>query len=144
MNEELQSTNDEFQSINDELRIRTEQLDVLNLFMQAILTSLPNGVVVVDRDLRIQVWNRLAEDMWGLRQDEAVGGHLLALDIGLPTDRLRPTLKTVLADGTADEIALDAVNRRGRAVRVQITATPLVADEGVPSGSVLVMQVTDN
>jgi two-component system CheB/CheR fusion protein len=142
-NEELETTNEELQSTNDELRDRTDQLDVLNLFMQEILTSLPNGVVVVDRDLRIQVWNRLAEDMWGIRQDEAVGQHLLAVDIGLPTERLRPTLKSVLAGEDAGDVVLDAVNRRGRPIRVQVTATPLIANEQDPAGSVLVMQVLE-
>jgi two-component system CheB/CheR fusion protein len=99
--------------------------------------------VVVDRDLRIQVWNRLAEDMWGLRQDEAVGQHLLAVDIGLPTERLRPTLKSVLCGEDAGDVVLDAVNRRGRPIRVQVTATPLNANEQDPTGSVLVMQVLE-
>ena len=86
MNEELQSTNDELQTINDELRERTAELDDANAFLEAILTSLRAGVAVVDRDLQVQVWNQRAEDLWGLRRDEAVGQHFLNLDIGLPTD----------------------------------------------------------
>ena len=64
-----------------------------------------------------------AEDLWGLRQDEAVGQHFLALDIGLPTERLAPVLRGVLG-GTGEaraEIELEAVNRRGRAITCSAT-----------------------
>ena len=127
MNEELQSMNDELQSTNEELRTRTGEVDRLNEFMEAIFTSLRAGVAVVDRDLRVQVWNKRAEDLWGVRRDEAVGDHLLNLDIGLPVDQLRPTLRRLLAGppDRHDELVLDAVNRRGRPIRMLVTTTPL-------------------
>jgi len=109
--------------------------------MRSILTSLPEGVVVVDKDLRIQVWNRLAEDLWGLRQDEAIGQHLLALDIGLPLEHLQPTPKAVLAGQPGAEVELAAVNRRGKSVRVRVGATPLAEGRAEPTGSVLVMHL---
>ena len=71
MNEELQSTNEELETINDELRERTGELNQVNAFLEAILTSLGLGVAVLDAHQRIQVWNRRAEDLWGLRADEA-------------------------------------------------------------------------
>jgi PAS domain-containing protein len=40
---------------------------------------------VLDADMGVLVWNRRAEDLCGLRQDEAVGQHFLNLDIVLPT-----------------------------------------------------------
>ena len=67
MNEELQSTNEELETINDELRERTGELNQVNDFLEAILTSLGIGVAVLDRQQRVQVWNRRAEDLWGLR-----------------------------------------------------------------------------
>ena len=30
-------------------------------------------MVVVDRDMRVVVWNRGSEELWGLRADETVG-----------------------------------------------------------------------
>src|SRR5436190_15148858 len=107
-NEELQSTNDELQTINDELRERTAELDNANAFLEAILTSLRAGVAVVNADMHVRIWNRRAEDLWGLRQDEAVGQHFLNLDIGLPTDQLRPMIRRVLGgDSDPQEIRLN-------------------------------------
>jgi two-component system, chemotaxis family, CheB/CheR fusion protein len=143
MNEELQSTNDELQSINEQLRISTEQLDHANSFLEAVLTSLQAGVVVVDRDLRVRMWNRHAEDLWGPRADEVIGRHFLNLDIGLPFERLRPLLWGALgSDGASGEVSLDAINRRGRSVMVRVGCTPLHNRSGGADGegAIIVME----
>ena len=117
MNEELQSTNEELETINDELRERTGELNQVNDFLETILTSLGFGVAVLDAQQRVQVWNRRAEDLWGLRADEAVDNHFLSLDIGLPSEQLAPALRAVLG-GTSERESrdLEAVNRRGRTI----------------------------
>jgi two-component system CheB/CheR fusion protein len=144
MNEELQSTNDELQTINDQLRVSTTQLDEANAFLEAVLTSLRAGVAVVDHDLRIRVWNRRAEDMWGLRTEEAVGQHFLNLDIGLPIERLRPILRAALS-GEAGETDVKAVNRRGRTVLVRVSCSPLGSRDGSTTGegAIIAMEATD-
>jgi two-component system CheB/CheR fusion protein len=139
-NEELQSTNDELQNINELLRDRSRDLDRANAFQEAILTSLRVGVAVVNRDLQVQVWNRRAEDLWGLRREEVEGQHFLNLDIGLPTDRLRPLIRQALNGGTQpEEIQLPAVNRRGRAITVRVTCHALDVGGAEPSGAILLM-----
>src|SRR4051794_37927791 len=144
MNEELQSTNDELQTINDELRERTADLDNANAFLEAILTSLRAGVAVVNQDMQVRVWNRRAEDLWGLRPDEAVGQHFLNLDIGLPTDQLRPMLRRVLGgESGAHEVRLTAVNRRGRTIEVRVVGTPLSRDGEGTTGAILIMDLAD-
>ncbi len=144
MNEELQSTNDELQTINDQLRDRTAELDDANAFLESVLTSLRAGVAVVDQDMRVQVWNRRAEDLWGLRPDEVVGQHFLNLDIGLPIDQLRPMIRRVLAgDPEIQEIRLNAVNRRGRSIEVRVVGTPLTRNGEETTGAILVMDAVD-
>ena len=96
MNEELQSTNEELETINDELRERTGELNQVNEFLESILTSLGVGVAVLDQQQRVQIWNLRAEDLWGLRADEALDSQFLSLDIGLPSERLAPALRAVL------------------------------------------------
>jgi two-component system CheB/CheR fusion protein len=101
MNEELQSMNDELHASNEELRLRTLEVGEVNAFMESVLAGLRAAVLVVDAEQRVLVWNRQAEDMWGVRREEAVGRHLLGLDIGLPLERLRPLVRTVLDGGSA-------------------------------------------
>jgi two-component system CheB/CheR fusion protein len=139
MNEELQSTNEELQTMNDELRQRGEDLNTSNAFLQAVLASLEGGVAVVDPELRVLAWNPQAEELWGLREEEVEGKHLLNLDIGLPLERLRPLLRTCLG-GEAGNQVLDAVNRRGKTIRCQVTCTPLRADDTGVRGAILLME----
>ncbi|HWG00978.1 MAG TPA: CheR family methyltransferase [Trebonia sp.] len=145
MNEELQSTNDELQSINEELRGRTEQLDQTNSFLGLVLRSLGSAVIVLNDDLRVRVWSPGAEDLWGLRPEEAESEELLTLDIGLPVAELAPMLREVLRSAAIDGAApahvhhVTAVNRRGKTVDLQIAASPMRTEEGGVSGIILVI-----
>ncbi|RZT86732.1 two-component system CheB/CheR fusion protein [Pseudonocardia sediminis] len=140
MNEELRSSNDELQSTNDEVRVRSGQLDGVNEFLESILSSLRSGVIVLDRQLQVTVWNAVAEEMWGLRREEVLGQHVFNLDMGLPTDGLRTAARKVLADRDhTDVLEVDAVNRRGRTVTVRIAVNPLLGTDGAVSGCVLLM-----
>jgi two-component system, chemotaxis family, CheB/CheR fusion protein len=82
---------------------------------------------VLDSELRVLVWNQRSEDLWGVRAEEVQGQHLLNLDIGLPVGQLLPELRAALggADGRRS-VSLEAINRRGRRIRVLVTCTPLV------------------
>src|SRR3954452_15258471 len=132
MNEELQSTNEELETINDELRDRTGELNRANGFLESILTSLGLGVAVLDAHQRVQIWNSRAEDLWGLRTDEAVDNHFLSLDIGMPSEQLAAALRSVLAGASPRETReLEAINRRGRPIVCLTTVLPLL---GLPAG----------
>jgi two-component system CheB/CheR fusion protein len=140
MNEELQSTNDELETMNEELRRRSTDLNEVNAFLETVLTSLRLSVVVVDADLHVRIWNALSEEYWGLRREEAEGAHFLGLDIGLPVDELKQTLRLVLDGGSArEELLLAARDRRGRDITCGITVLPMRRGEEV-SGAILLMQ----
>jgi two-component system CheB/CheR fusion protein len=146
MNEELQSTNEELETMNDEIRQRSLELDSVNGFLESILRSLRGGVVVVDTDVRVLVWNDRSTDLWGLREDEAVGRHLFGLDIGLPLDQLRQPVRASLAgpqdgaDGVPTELELDATNRRGRPIRCRVTLSRLTDLANRARGVILLME----
>jgi two-component system CheB/CheR fusion protein len=142
MNEELQSTNEELGTVNDELRQRGQDLNRTNAFLQSIMYGIREGLIVLDRNLQVQAWNRMAENLWGLRADEVVGQHFFNLDIGLPVDKLNTMIRTTLNEGSWDnlqEVALEAVNRRGRPIAITVTATPLMEDE-TRQGVILVVK----
>jgi len=141
MNEELQSTNEELETLNDELQRRSEELNEVNEFLEAILISLRGGVIVLDRNLQIQVWNHRVEDLWGLRKKEVLGQHLLNLDIGLPSEEIRQILRTCLSgESEYQEIVMDVMNRRGKMVCCQISCTPLINSSKEILGVILILQ----
>jgi two-component system CheB/CheR fusion protein len=142
MNEELQSTNEELQTMNSELRQATADLHRSNAFLESILGGLRMGVVVVDQDLQVLLWNERAEDQWGLRAEEVTGRSLLSLDIGLPVAELGQSLREFLVgEPEVGEVMLQAVNRRGRPVKVRIALNPLrLRMNGERGGVVLLME----
>ena len=139
MNEELQRTNEELGTMNGELRRRGEELNEVNAFLESIFASLEAGVIVIDRELRVLVWNARSEELWGLRAAETVDANVLALDIGLPLAQIAGAFRAVLS-GQSESVAatVSAVNRRGRTVECAVTCTPLRALNGSVRG-VLVM-----
>jgi len=140
MNEELQSTNEELETMNDELNERSFELNAANAFLEAVLSSLQAGVIVVDKNFVITAWNEGARDLWGLRQDEVVGKHLNNLDIGLPVDDLRTPMRDTLATGIGTHLEIPAVNRRGRHVTSRVSLMPLVAGDGEARGLIMLTQ----
>src|SRR5262249_50323881 len=80
-------------------------------------------------------------DLWGLREDEVTGKQFLALDIGLPVEKLKQPIKACLG-GTKDyaEVELEATNRRGRAIRCRVTCMPLIGRSKTPRGVIAIME----
>lgn len=142
MNEELQSTNDELQTINDTLRERTIEVDLARDFLDAVVNSVRMGLIVVDRDMTVIVWNRGCEELWGVRSDEAVGNALSTLDIGLPLDELRPLIGNAFVDPTFQTtVGLRAVTRRGRPTDVRVLCSPFKSTmNGSVNGALLLME----
>jgi len=140
MNEELQVTNGELQTINVELRDRGLELDRLNSFMESVLTSLRVAVAVLDVDMRVQVWNSRAEDLWGLRSDEVLGHSLISLDIGLPVGDLTAPLRRCLnRERDGEERIFTVINRRGQTIACRVVLSPLL-DRGAVTGVVVLME----
>ena len=141
MNEELQSSNEELQTINEELHLRSEELNRVNAFLELILTSMRSGVVVLDSELHVQIWNHKDEDLWGLRSDEVQGQHFLNLDIGLPVEQLRQPLRACLAgEAKSVTLTLKATNRRGKAIQCEVTCSTLISPEKRAQGVVVLLE----
>jgi two-component system CheB/CheR fusion protein len=127
MNEELQSANEELKVINHEVMERTLELNRNNFILVSILSSLQMGMVVVDYNLSILIWNCVVEDLWGLSAEEVINESLLSLDIGLPIEQLRSAIQDILSGKSQfQEITLDAINRRGKQIRCHIVLNPLI------------------
>jgi two-component system CheB/CheR fusion protein len=141
MNEELQSTNEELNSINTRLRDRGDEVKRANQFLESVLASLRQATLVIDKDMRVILWNEIAQDLWGLRAEEVLGQFFLNLDIGLPVDQLRRPIRLVLR-GEADQqaVELDAVNRRGKPIRCRVVARPILDDERAVEGLLLLLE----
>lgn len=127
--------------MNEELRQRSLELNQVNAFMETILGSMGTGVIVVDPDQTVRVYNQHSQEMWGLRPEEAEGEHILNLDIGLPLEQLRQPVRDVLS-GLSEraELEVPATDRRGRPLTAKVTVLPLVLPSDGVTGAIVVTE----
>ncbi len=139
--EEAQSINEELQTVNLELNQRSDELNQVNAFMESILASLRGGVIVLDADLRVQIWNAQSSELWGLRPNEVQGAEFAGLDFGLPVPALLPLIQACLSGASAHrDLTLESRNRRGQSFTCRVTISPLLGMERVIEGVILLME----
>lgn len=128
--------------MNEELRHRSEELNDVNAFLETILTTIGLAVAAVDRNQRVQIWNGNARELWGLTADEAEDENLMALDIGLPVDKLLQHIRDMLTGRSQrEEVVVEATNRRGNAFTCRVTLLPLGSGgDGNVSGVIMMME----
>lgn len=94
-NEELQATNEELSTLNQQLRTRSDELEHLNTDLENIQGSLSQGMVIVDRNLRITRFSPLAVRVFGLVESD-VGQPLIGVPTTVPLPELREALLAVV------------------------------------------------
>ena len=68
--------------------------------------------------------------------------HFLNLDIGLPVEQLRQSIKGCLNGDKSQTVIVDAINRRGKPFRCQVVCSPLNGADSESRGVIMVMEET--
>jgi len=76
---ELQDVNRELRQEAEQRRRAEEELRESELFARTIISSVGEGVIVYDRELRYRVWNKFMEDLSGMPAEEVLGKPALEL-----------------------------------------------------------------
>ncbi|MDF3053154.1 MAG: sensor protein, partial [Geminicoccaceae bacterium] len=91
-----------------EVAAQSREIDEQRRFISLIIDSLPIGLYVVDRDYRIQIWNRQRETgAPGLRRDEVVGRQVFEVLTRQPAEELRADFDRVFQTGEILQDELD-------------------------------------
>ncbi len=91
-----------------EVAAQSREIDEQRRFISLIIDSLPVGLYVVDRDYRIQIWNRQREiGAPGLRRDEVVGRQVFEVLTRQPAEELRADFDRVFQTGEILQDELD-------------------------------------
>jgi two-component system CheB/CheR fusion protein len=142
MNEELRSANEKLHTTNAALRARSLELDEANALHQTILATMGVGLAVLDAHQMVRVWNGPAEELWGVRSEDAVGRHVLSLETGLPAGDVRAGIRAALEGEGGGEIVVDSGNGGGGALRCRVRSLPLAATGRGVTGVILLMEPT--
>ncbi len=84
---------------------RTRQIDEQRRFIERIVDSLPVGLYVVDREYRVQAWNRKRETgLQGVLREEALGRTIFEILHRQPADMLRQEFDEVFRTGAMQAV----------------------------------------
>ena len=108
-----------------EVAAQSREIDEQRRFTGLIIDSLPVGLYVVDRDYRIQIWNRQREiGAPGLRRDEVVGRQVFEVLTRQPAGELRAEFDRVFQTGEVIEAELN-VTLGGEPRSFRLTKIPM-------------------
>ena len=77
--EEIESTNEELTTSNHELHIRIQQVEELNNYNEAILSTVHEPVLILDKDFKIKSANKSFYKTFQVREEDSVGKSLYKL-----------------------------------------------------------------
>lgn len=108
-----------------EVAAQSREIDAQRRFTGLIIDSLPLGLYVVDREYRIQIWNRQREiGAPGLRRDEVVGRQVFEVLTRQPAEELRAEFDRVFQTGEIQQAELE-VTLGGEARSFRLTKIPM-------------------
>jgi two-component system, NtrC family, sensor kinase len=108
-----------------EVASQSREIDEQRRFTSLIIDSLPIGLYVVDRDYRIQIWNRQREiGAPGLRRDETLGRLVFEVLTRQPAEELRADFDRVFQTGEILQAELE-VNLGGEARSFRLSKIPM-------------------
>jgi len=113
-----------------EVALRTRQNDEQRWFIERIVDSLPVGLYVVDREYRIQAWNRKRETgMQGVSRDEAIGRTIFEVLHRQPAESLRHEFDEVFRTGRMQTLHMEST-ASGDPRTFRISKIPMRLTEG--------------
>ena len=116
--------------LESEVVERTMQIEEQRRFTAKIIDSLPVGLYVIDRDYRIQAWNRKRETgMQGVSRAEAIGRTIFEILHRQPADVLREEFEDVFASGRMQQFQIDS-SASGEVRTYRITKIPMRLEDG--------------
>ncbi len=91
-----------------EVALRSREIEEQRRFITLVIDCLPVGLYVVDRDYRIQIWNRKREmGTQGLRRDAVVGRPVFEVLTRQPAEQLRQEFDDVFRTGSPQQLELE-------------------------------------
>ncbi len=112
-----------------EVALRTLETEAQRRFTAKIIDSLPVGLYVIDRQYRIQAWNRTRETgAKGIGRDEVLGRTVFEVLHRQPPELLRQEFDRVFDTGHMEVVEVESVTS-GQARNYRITKIPMRLDD---------------
>lgn len=117
-------------ALEAEVDARTRQIAEHRHYMEKIVDSLPLGLYVVDRDYRVQTWNRTRESgLQGVARDAALGRTIFEILHRQPAESIRREFDGVFASGEMQQFETES-RATGDARAFRISKIPMRLTDG--------------
>ena len=124
-----------------ELIKKNEELKTVSDYTRNILSSIAEGLVVVDRDMRVITWNPTMEQAFQIAAGNAEGRELTGLFPSWEERKIFDTVRSVLEDGVPQRLEeVNAVGPGSSPRTLEISVSPLRGADGSVDGAILVVQ----
>jgi two-component system NtrC family sensor kinase len=113
------------QDLAGEVALRTREIDAQRRFTAQIIDSLPVGLYVIDRQFRIQAWNRKRETgTQGVVRDEVLGRTVFDVLHRQPRELLRREFDRVFETGKMEQLEVES-SASGESRYYRLTKIPM-------------------
>ncbi|HEY2825323.1 MAG TPA: ATP-binding protein [Gemmatimonadales bacterium] len=117
------------EDLASEVALRTREIDAQRRFTAKIIDSLPVGLYAIDRDYRIQAWNRKRETgTQGVTRDEALGRVVFEVLHRQPRALLQDEFNSVFTTGKMEQVEVEST-ASGELRHYRITKIPMRLDD---------------
>ncbi|HEX9742380.1 MAG TPA: ATP-binding protein, partial [Nitrospiraceae bacterium] len=120
---------------------RLERTTVSKRYMDNVITSMVDALIVTDPDGVIRTVNRAALELFGYAERDLIGApieRLIRKDAPAPAPLTRPWLEGVIERGPVSNLETVCVARDARVIPVLVSASPLIDESGAVKGVVCV------
>ena len=130
--EELQSSNEELTTLNDELKNRNQTIALLNADLTNVSENVDSPVVLVDRNLKIRLFNPAAEKILNLMPGQ-IGLPITSVSMAINVENIEKTLLDIIA--TNGKFTRDVRDKTGRVFELRVR--PYLIEKNRVEGAVL-------
>jgi len=117
------------EDLASEIALRTREIDAQRRFTSKIIDSLPVGLYVIDRDYRIQAWNRKRETgTQGVGRDEVIGRTVFEVLHRQPRRLLKQEFDRAFATGRLEQMEIEST-ASGESRHYRLTKIPMRVDD---------------
>lgn len=134
----IQQLDLELERKNEALEQNLREKEEVKNYLDFILQSLTNGVIVINNDNRVTTFNKTAGQILGMDAEACIGRELAETFPRSPLPQLVGRLTETRDEAPAQE--LEWQSAEGPRLRVRITASPAHDNQGRRIGTVLVLQ----
>ncbi len=117
------------EDLASEVAVRTREVDAQRRFTGKIIDSLPVGLYVIDREYRIQAWNRKREmGTQGVEREEVLGRPVFDVLHRQPRGLLQREFDSVFRTGRIEQVEVQS-SASGEPRHYRITKVPMRLDD---------------